>query len=102
MQHHFLFDGRTRHVCTVDIFHQRAVIAESNSQHRQERNADRAFLLPAAHFLGDRVHKSHIHVDINTNNRFADGIQRNVQTFFFLEQRFVELLYFCHIHIDAK
>ncbi len=97
-----MFHCLTRHVGTVDIFHQRTVIAESNTQYRQERNANCVFLLPAAHFLSDRIHKGHIHVDINTNHRLADGVQRNMQTLFFLKQRFVELLHLGHIHIDAK
>ncbi len=102
MQHHFLLNCGARHVGTVDIFHQRAVITEGNTQYRQEWHADRAFLLPTAHFLSDRIHKGHVHIDINTNHGFANGIKRNVQTLFFLIQRFVKLLHFGHIHIDAK
>ena len=102
MQNDFLLDGRTRHVSAVDILHQRSVVAESNTEYRQQWNTDGAFLLPAAHLLCDRIHKGHVHIDINTNHCFANRIQRNVQTFFFLIQRFVKLLHLGHIHIDAK
>ena len=71
-------------------------------QHAQDRLPDGLGLRPAAHLLGDRVHKGDVHVDVGTDHRFTDGVERNMQTLLFLEKRFVKLLHLGHIHIDAE
>ncbi|MNZ84305.1 hypothetical protein D3C78_1030560 [compost metagenome] len=43
-----------------------------------------------------------MHIDIGTEYRFTDGVERDVQTLFFLEQCFVKFLNFGHVHINAE
>ncbi len=69
-------------------------------QNLQHRLADGLALRPAAHLLGDRVHKGDVHVDIGAQHRFADGVEGDMQALFFLEQRLVQLLHLGHIHVD--
>ena len=71
-------------------------------QHLQDRLAYRLGLQPAAHFLGDRVHKGDVHVDIGTQHRFTDGVEGNMQALFFLEEGLVKLLHLGHVHVDAE
>ena len=69
-------------------------------QHLQNGLTQRFALRPAAHLLGDRVHKGDVHVDIGAQHRFADGVEGDMQALFFLEQRLVQLLHLGHIHVD--
>ena len=102
VQHHVLIDIGTGHIAAVNILHQRPFFTKGDVQHLQDRLADSLGLQPAAHFLGHRVHKGDVHVDIGTQHRFTDGVEGDVQTLFFLEEGLVELLHLGHIHVDPE
>ncbi len=104
VQHHILFNtgAGLRGFAVVNIVKQRAVIAKRDTQNREDWLADSLFLTPAAHLLGDRVHKGDVHIDIGTNHRFADRIERDMQPLFLLEQRLVKLFHLGHVHVHAE